>query len=474
MTGRFPTRALQAPTTRVFAVVVSLAFHGFALAAFMPRADEAEIERSSGSVAMMDGSLFDAVAATSEAERVEPVEIEDQSQQLEPNDAPNADVAETAPRSLASRVSDTIGNPAQTLSALSPETERVEQADMSAPNRAELVQASTAAASEPTQNATVSTARVQDSSEAANAPIQAARLTESLAALSGDYVSGEIARPQPSQSASPDTEDRIEPVEVAQSSSVASDPAQTTLGEIESSPAENAETAQSERATEATAAPTVAVAALTAPARPAVSEPERASFADIDPAFPDGVPMPSADPRPPEKRVAAVNPGRKTEATRTKRTATAKKPKRTQKKTAAKPSKAKTKQNTKKTNAGRGEINSRLGSQNARNGTARNAGDSGKRQTAGGARALSNYKGKVFSRIKRQARRLSGGRGKALVSLTINASGGLSRARVARSSGNASLDRKVLGAVQRAAPFPPLQKNTGQRSLTVSVWIEGR
>lgn len=68
---------------------------------------------------------------------------------------------------------------------------------------------------------------------------------------------------------------------------------------------------------------------------------------------------------------------------------------------------------------------------------------------------VSGYTARVRARVA--ANRPSGGgmRGTAFISFGISKSGGLTYARVARSSGNARLDQAALAAVRRSAPFPP-------------------
>ena len=74
---------------------------------------------------------------------------------------------------------------------------------------------------------------------------------------------------------------------------------------------------------------------------------------------------------------------------------------------------------------------------------------------AAGNAAASNYPGEVLRRIQRVRQTRSPARGRVLVSFSISDSGGLSAVSVARSSGNAALDRVALDHIRRAAPFPP-------------------
>lgn len=74
---------------------------------------------------------------------------------------------------------------------------------------------------------------------------------------------------------------------------------------------------------------------------------------------------------------------------------------------------------------------------------------------AAGNAAASNYPGEVLRRIQRVRQTRSPARGRVLVSFSIADGGGLSAISVARSSGNAALDRVALDHIRRAAPFPP-------------------
>jgi protein TonB len=90
----------------------------------------------------------------------------------------------------------------------------------------------------------------------------------------------------------------------------------------------------------------------------------------------------------------------------------------------------------------------------------------------GTAAAVANYPGQVMRRISRQGRpRLRHAGPDAVVAFRIAASGGLAGASIARSSGNAELDRAALSIIQRAAPFPP---PPGGAQTSYSVAFGGR
>ncbi|MEL6807875.1 MAG: energy transducer TonB [Pseudomonadota bacterium] len=88
-----------------------------------------------------------------------------------------------------------------------------------------------------------------------------------------------------------------------------------------------------------------------------------------------------------------------------------------------------------------------------------------------GNAAVSNYDGQVMRRIQRVRRPTSGIDASAVVAFRIAGNGGLSALSIARSSGNAQLDRTALLVIQRAAPFPPPPR--GARRL-FTIPIKGR
>ncbi|WP_440981017.1 TonB family protein [Shinella sumterensis] len=92
--------------------------------------------------------------------------------------------------------------------------------------------------------------------------------------------------------------------------------------------------------------------------------------------------------------------------------------------------------------------------------------------TMAGNAAVSNYPGKVRSKINRAKRRVSGGdRGSVLVSFTVGAGGQASGVRVARSSGSGALDNAAVEAVMRAAPFAKIPEAAGRSSWAFTVPI---
>ncbi|WP_185983364.1 energy transducer TonB [Aureimonas mangrovi] len=95
------------------------------------------------------------------------------------------------------------------------------------------------------------------------------------------------------------------------------------------------------------------------------------------------------------------------------------------------------------------------------------------RQASQGARSNSvspaRWQSQVQARLNRAKRTPRGaGRGTVSVSFTISASGSAGGVRIARSSGNATLDQAAVQLVQRASPFPA-PPSGGSVSLTVPI-----
>jgi len=103
------------------------------------------------------------------------------------------------------------------------------------------------------------------------------------------------------------------------------------------------------------------------------------------------------------------------------------------------------------------KVSNKSGSQNGK--IEARAASSGKsksnpKSTASGNAAASNYPGKVYAKIARTRQRNAGGRGVAHVKFNVTSSGQAVSISVARSSGNARIDRAAVAHVKRAAPFP--------------------
>jgi protein TonB len=115
-----------------------------------------------------------------------------------------------------------------------------------------------------------------------------------------------------------------------------------------------------------------------------------------------------------------------------------------------------------------------------------------KQQTAGGPTSRSNasksaasarasasrgsvlsYAARVRAKVARNKPSGRGHRGTARVSFGVSRSGGLSYARLARSSGSAALDQAALSAVRRAAPFgaPPAGASSAQLRFSIPFYF---
>lgn len=81
-------------------------------------------------------------------------------------------------------------------------------------------------------------------------------------------------------------------------------------------------------------------------------------------------------------------------------------------------------------------------------------GSSGRQSNVSGKASITNYRGKVRSRVARRKKRLGSSRGTAVVTFSITRSGGVSGLRLSRRSGNSAVDRAALAMVRGAAPFP--------------------
>jgi protein TonB len=132
------------------------------------------------------------------------------------------------------------------------------------------------------------------------------------------------------------------------------------------------------------------------------------------------------------------------------------------------------KADTKQKKAGKGgqnETDARRGQADGQEkGDSRQASRGGSRNGEVGNAAVSNYPGKVRSKLARVARSVRAkGRGQVLVAFSVGSNGGVRSARVARSSGVDSVDQAALQAVRKASPFPPIPANAGRATWEFSV-----
>jgi len=123
---------------------------------------------------------------------------------------------------------------------------------------------------------------------------------------------------------------------------------------------------------------------------------------------------------------------------------------------------------------GNSAVNARAGTSNGQqNATAAQSGSNANtsQTSAASNAAVSDYPGVVMRKISRVRRPRTRARGAAVVRFSITGGGGLSLVSIARSSGNAELDRLAVRVVQSAAPFPA--PPAGART-SFSVEITGR
>jgi protein TonB len=100
-------------------------------------------------------------------------------------------------------------------------------------------------------------------------------------------------------------------------------------------------------------------------------------------------------------------------------------------------------------------------------------GKGGERQSASRG-SLISYSARVRARVAGNKPPGRGVRGTAVVSFGVTTSGGLAYASVARSSGNAALDRLAVSAVRASAPFPtpPAGATARQLMFTIPFYFE--
>lgn len=103
--------------------------------------------------------------------------------------------------------------------------------------------------------------------------------------------------------------------------------------------------------------------------------------------------------------------------------------------------------------------------------TAKPSGGKGKVDN-GGSAAVSKYPGIVQAKVVRAAKQKGKSGGvEVTVQFVVKSDGSVSNVALARSSGNAKVDKTALAAVQRAAPFPPIPADAGRSSWQFSVPI---
>src|SRR5690606_32748139 len=122
-------------------------------------------------------------------------------------------------------------------------------------------------------------------------------------------------------------------------------------------------------------------------------------------------------------------------------------------------------------NRGQNQTNARRGQADGQEkGDSRQASRGGLKNGKVGNAAVSNYPGKVRSKLARAARSVRAkGRGEVIVAFAVGSNGGVRSARVTRSSGVASVDKAALQAIRKASPFPPIPAGAGRSSWEFSI-----
>lgn len=97
------------------------------------------------------------------------------------------------------------------------------------------------------------------------------------------------------------------------------------------------------------------------------------------------------------------------------------------------------------------------------------AGSGSPSRASASAGTMLTYAARVRAQVASHKPSGAGGRGTTVVSFAVTASGGLSYAGLARSSGNDALDRLALSAVRGAAPFPAPPAGATAQQLSFSI-----
>ncbi len=112
------------------------------------------------------------------------------------------------------------------------------------------------------------------------------------------------------------------------------------------------------------------------------------------------------------------------------------------------------------------------GAENAKVSTSQ--GKKGAQSRQSGNAAVSNYSGKIRSKLNRAFRypaaaKREGLRGIAQVRFTVSASGSVSGVSIARSAGSPVLDQAAIEAVHRASPFPAIPEGAGRSNWSFTI-----
>ena len=122
-------------------------------------------------------------------------------------------------------------------------------------------------------------------------------------------------------------------------------------------------------------------------------------------------------------------------------------------------------------NGGQNQTNARRGQADGQEkGDSKQASRGGSKNGEVGNAAVSNYPGKVRSKLARVARSVRAkGRGEVVVAFAVGSNGSVRSARVTRSSGVSSVDQAALQAIRKASPFPPIPAGAGRSSWEFSI-----
>ena len=248
----------------------------------------------------------------------------------------------------------------------------------------------------------------------------------------------------------------------------------TMITMVEAQPVETVEAARAEITEPAKAAPDetpptdtvepLETAALE-PAKIVEAQAVRAETLETSPDIPlENIPLPT--PRPVEKPIEVAAQAEPTAAKPKPATKVAKNP---AKKPAAKAAKAR-----QSGNAGKNEADAQRGQADGRADGGTAATSKGGKNSAAGNAAISNYPGKVASKLRRALRYPAEAkrrklRGQAQVSFVVSASGGVGSIRVVLSSGSPILDKAAIETVRRAAPFPAIPAGAARSSWPFTV-----
>jgi len=125
-------------------------------------------------------------------------------------------------------------------------------------------------------------------------------------------------------------------------------------------------------------------------------------------------------------------------------------------------------------NGGSNQADARRGQADGREAGQAASKSKGGSTSATGNAAVSNYPGKVASKLRKALRYPAAAkrqrlRGQVRVSFVVSASGSVSSIRVVSSSGSPVLDKAALETVHRAAPFPAIPRGAGRSSWPFTV-----